>query len=149
MTPVYMIKDGERHFMWNKRSPGDRIEEMNDKERTVQLVANDGMFITFHSPMPPLDLLMMFARRKLALEKSCIAGKENIRYESEFKCWTLAGNTKEVSAAFHFRIYDKRLAEIAEKAIRAIKSKSYDEAIKVLEEVPKNIARFAGGGKGE
>lgn len=143
MIPVYMVKDGEQHFMFNRTDPSERIYEMQDEDRRKQLESNDGMFFTFNAPFPPFDLLKMFAERKLTFENSCIA-EQNIEYSDRMKCWDFAGNAREVSTAFHYRIYDGHLAAAITQIVRRIKDKEFAVALQTLKELPENLKKQAG-----
>ena len=142
-TPIYMVKNGEKHFLHNKANPSTYLLDMQDEERTAQLVKNDGMYVTMHAPLLPFDLLKMFAERKLTFEESCVA-KDNIEFFPSMNCWDFAGNSREVSTAFHYRIYDKELAKLISEIVSLIKGKEYNLALNKIKEAPANIAKFTG-----
>ena len=132
MYPIYMIKDGVEHFMFNRRSDESAYESERDKACKAQLLANGGMFFRFYGPVDtPYEYLRYVIERHHSFEK--FSHKE-VEWFDDGKFCDFHGNLKEVSAAFMYRIYDKELAANIEKVVGLIHHKKYNEALDVLNE---------------
>lgn len=122
MYPIFMLKDGKEYFVVNRREPS---ESWKDKEREAQiaeLLANDGTYFHFHGLYAdPFEMLKEMAERGHTfrdpdeLFDDC---RDNPGYGSGFV--DFHGNRNEVSAAFHYRIYDAALLEKIKEAAAPI-----------------------------
>lgn len=126
MHPTYMVKDGKEYFMFNRREPDDSWKLRDNEERKAFLIANDGKYFVFHGFYnDPFEMLKEIAKRKHTFTES----EENNYYGSIEKSGYLDfhGNRREVSAAFHYRIYDPEMAEKIKEAVHHIHRKEWDK----------------------
>ena len=115
MYPTYMVKEGKEFFMFNRRVPDDSWKLKEDERRKEQLISTGGAYMTFNGFYPnPMDMLAEVAERKhhFTTPDSMYWASIEERGFLDFH-----GNRCEVSAAFHYRIYDVELAEKVKKAV--------------------------------
>lgn len=130
--PVYMVKDNVEYFMFNRNSNQASWEIERDESRKQQLLNNGGRFFRFHGYKDtPNEYLQMVIERRHTFEK--FSHKE-VEWSEDGMFCDFSGNLKEVSAAFHYRIYDKELAANIEKVVGLIHKKKYNEALLALNE---------------
>lgn len=126
MYPTYMVKDGKEYFMFNRRKPDDPWKLQANEDRKAFLIANDGKYFVFHGfYSDPFEMLKMIASRKLTFTES-----EEKNYYGSFEkdgYMSFHGNLREVSAAFHYRIYDREMAEKIKEAVHHIHKKEFDK----------------------
>ena len=113
MYPTFMVKDGIEYFMWNRREPDDSWKLKEREGQKEELLANDGSYFHFRGIYAdPFEMLAEMERRDHTFTEpdSLFADcRENPRYGGGFV--DFHGNQNEVSAAFHYRIYDVALLE--------------------------------------
>lgn len=112
--------------MFNRREPDSSWYLQANEDRKAFLVANDGKYFVFCGIYDdPFEMLKTIARRKLTFTES----EENNYYGSIEKSGYLDfhGNLREVSAAFHYRIYCPEMAEKIKEAVRHIHRKEWDK----------------------
>ena len=133
--PVFMVKNNVEYFMFNRNSNQASWETERDESRKQQLLNNGGRFFRFHGYKDtPYEYLRVMIDRHHTFEK--FSHKEVEWSENGMYC-DFSGNSREVSAAFHYRIYDKDLASNVEKVVGLIHQKKYDEALLALNEYDK------------
>ena len=124
MYPTYMIKDGKELFMFNRREPDSSWKLQENEERKAFLIANDGKFFKFHGFYDdPFEML-----KKIAERKHTFTEPEEKNYLCDFdRCGFIDfhGNLREVSAAFHYRIYDYEMAQRIKEAVHHIHRKEW------------------------
>lgn len=134
MYPTYMRKDGKEFFMFNRRDPDDSWELRADEARKAFLTANNGTYFKFHGSYDnPFEMLKQITERHLTFTEP---------EEKNFWCSVdepgfidFHGNCREVSAAFHYRIYDKEMAEKIKVTVHHIHRKEWDETIRTLSNI--------------
>ena len=109
MYPTFMVKGGIEYFMWNRREPDDSWKIKEREGQKAELLANDGSHFHFHGIYAnPFEMLAEIERRGHTFTEP-----DNLfvdcRETGGFV--DFHGNRNEVSAAFHYRIYDKALVE--------------------------------------
>lgn len=133
--PVYMVKDNVEYFMFNRSSKQASWDIEKDESRKQQLLNNGGRFFCFHGYKDtPYEYLQMVIARRHTFEK--FSHKE-VEWSEDGMFCDFQGNLKEVSAAFHYRIYDKDLVANIEKIVGLIHKKKYNEALLALNECNK------------
>ena len=128
--PTYMVKDGEEFFVFNRREPDDEWKIKEDKIRKNQLIENEGKYFKFNGFYNnPLEMLKEIVERKhhFTTPKDMYYGNLDIHRYIDFY-----GNRNEVSAAFHYRIYDIELACIIQKVVKLINSEDWNMAKAIL-----------------
>lgn len=117
-VPVYMVKDGVEYFVINRlaKVTGDSLyaSQANARMSTAKtmLMQNGGRYFKFYGIYDdPADMLKeMQERGHTFTEPDSLFDKHDDEYYgggfTDFH-----GNRNEVSAAFHYRIYDNELAE--------------------------------------
>lgn len=124
LYPTYMVKDGREYFMFNRREPDDRWRLEANETRKTFLIANDGAYFKFNGFYDdPMAMLAEVARRK-----HHFTDPENMYYCSIEECGYIDfhGNRREVSAAFHYRIYDPVLAARVQRAVERINREDWE-----------------------
>lgn len=113
MYPTFMVKDGIEYFMWNRREPDDGWKLKERERQKAELFANDGSYFHFYGVYEdPFEMLAEMERRGHTFtepDNLFVDCRENSKYGSGFV--DFHGNRNEVSAAFHYRIYDMALIE--------------------------------------
>lgn len=117
MYPTYMVKDGKEYFIFNRREPQAPYENKQDEENKRFLISTDGRYLKFHGyESDPLKMLKIATERGhhfvLGNLWSGDFGKEGYM--------DFHGNFQEVSAAFHYRIYDAELIKKIKEATSSI-----------------------------
>lgn len=132
MFPTYMVKDGKEYFVFNRRDPDDSWKLKENEARKKQLIETNGAFMTFYGfEASPIDYL----RYVISKKRHFTYPRDMFRYGTIEKDGFLDfnGNLEEVSASFHYRIYDEKLASAVQKVVRLINSNKYEEAAEELE----------------
>ena len=127
LYPTYMVKDGKEFFVFNRRDPDSSWNLDANEARKQHLLSTDGAYFRFHGPRDnPLDMLA-----DVVAEKHHFTTPESMYYCSIESNGFLDfhGNRREVSAAFHYRIYDVALAEKVQAAVEKINQESWEEVI--------------------
>lgn len=138
MYPTFMVKDGAEFFMFNRRSDQTSYEAEADDARKKQLLDNGGRFFRFHGyKETPHEYLRVMIERRHSFDK--FSHKE-VEWSDDGMYCDFSGNSREVSAAFHYRIYDKELATNIEKIVGLIHKKKHKEALEVLNTCEKGIS---------
>lgn len=124
MYPIFMLKDGKEYFVVNRREPNESWKEKEREAQIAELLANDGAYFHFYGLYAdPFEMLKEMAERGHTFcdpDKLFDDCRDNPGYGSGFV--DFHGNRNEVSAAFHYRIYDAALLEkIKETAEPVIK----------------------------
>ena len=122
MYPTFMVKDGIEYFMWNRREPDDSWKIKEREGQKAELLANKGSHFHFHGIYAdPFEMLAEIERRGHTFTEP-----DNLfvdcRETGGFV--DFHGNRNEVSAAFHYRIYDKALIERIRTAVALIIERS-------------------------
>ena len=128
--PTYMVKDGKEYFVFNRREPDDSWKIKENEIWKNQLVSTDGKYFAFHGFYDnPLDMLKEIIKRK-----HHFCRPDNV-YENleEYSCSDFHGNRNEVSAAFHYRIYDKELSHIIKQIVECINKEKWTEANQLVD----------------
>lgn len=114
MYPTFMVKDGKEYFMWNRREPDDSWKLKEREAQKAELLANGGRYFRFHGfYADPFEMLAEMENRGHTFTEpddlfvDCTDGPGG--YGAGFV--DFHGNRNEVSAAFHYRIYDVSLLE--------------------------------------
>lgn len=131
MYPTYMIKNGKEHFIFNRREPDDKWVLEKNEARKKQLIETDGKYFKFNGFYDnPFDMLKSIVERK-----HHFTSPENIYYGDmkESHYFDFHGNRKEVSAAFHYRIYDEEIAVKIQNVVNFINCERWKEAEILLE----------------
>ncbi len=125
--PTYMAKDGKEHFMFNRTEPQPPYKAAEDEARKNFLISTNGRYMKFNGYKDdPLEMLKIAAERK-----HHFTDPENIWWcDFEERGYTdFHGNFREVSAAFHYRIYDAELISAIKEAAENLKAERW-EAVK-------------------
>ncbi len=125
MYPVFMVKNGKEFFVINRRVPGNSWAA-DDLERIKrQLIETDGAYTRFNGMYQnPLKMLEEIVERKHSFrEPDSLFVETQSGYFVDFH-----GNRKEVSAAYHYRIYDLSLVEKIRSITEHINRKEWEEA---------------------
>lgn len=132
MYPTYMVKDGKEYFMFNRRDPDDKWKLEENEQRKKRLIETNGKYFSFHGfYSDPLEMLIDVANRKHHFSQPDI-----LYYGSLDKEYLdFLGNLKEVSAAFHYRIYDRRLGEKIQKVVEFLNQEDWDTALRVINQM--------------
>lgn len=131
--PTYMIKDGKEYFVFNRREPDDKWRAEEREALKKQLIQTDGKYFRFHSFYEnPIEMVKEIIKRKhhFTTPKEMYYGSVE---ESNFL--DFQGNRKEVSAAFHYRIYDKKLAIQIQEIVKCINSGKWNDAKSLINEL--------------
>lgn len=132
MFPTYMVKDGVEYFMFNRRSDQTKYDAELNEARKKQLLDNDGKFFKFYGYMEsPHEYLRCAIKGRNSFDKF---GHKEVEWVDDGNFCDFHGNVREVSAAFHYRIYDKNMAVNIEKIVNLIHEKKYDVALTALNE---------------
>lgn len=128
LYPTYAVIDGVEHFMFNRRedSNGHVERAWEYEEWKKQLVATEGKYFKFYGFMDdPIAFLNMVATEgyhfDVRMEEDYIFSEAE-----DVKCYEFQGNLKEVSAAFHYRIYDTALAKKIAVAVHNLFAGRYE-----------------------
>ena len=131
--PTYMIKDGKEYFVFNRREPDDKWKLEENEAHKNQLIKTDGKYFRFHSFYEnPVEMLKEIIERKHhfttpnKMYYGCIEGNGYLDFQ---------GNRKEVSAAFHYRIYDEKLAMKIQEIVKKINSKKWSDEEAIVKEI--------------
>lgn len=124
MYPTYMVKDGKEYFMFNRREPDDPWKLRENDERKAFLISNGGKYFKFHGFYDdPFEMLKEICERRHTFtdpEKENYFGSLEEHGFIDFH-----GNRREVSAAFHYRIYDPEMAREIQEIVRLIHRKEW------------------------
>ena len=118
MYPTYMAKDGKEYFMFNRREPQPSYKDAEDESIKNFLIATNGRYFKFYGYKDdPLEMLKIAAERK-----HHFTDQENLWLGNFEKNGYIDfhGNFWEISAAFHYRIYDAELIEEIKTAISSL-----------------------------
>lgn len=130
MYPTYMVKDDGEFFMFNRRSDEPSYKNAENESRKQQLINNGGRFFRFCGyKETPNEYLRAVIERQHTFVKSY---HPEVEWSKDGKICDFSGNLREVSAAFHYRIYDNELATHIETIVGFIHKKKYNEALEVL-----------------
>lgn len=125
LYPTYMVKDGKEYFMFNRREPDDPWKLRENEERKVFLISNGGRYFKIHGFYDdPFEMLKEISDRKHTFtepeEENYIGSLEKNGFID------FHGNRVEVSAAFHYRIYDKKMAKEIREIVCLIHRKEWN-----------------------
>ena len=132
MYPTYMRKDGKEYFMFNRREPDSSWRLAENEARKAFLVSNGGKYFKFNGFYDdPYEMLKEMAER----EHTFTEREDNNYWCSIEKHGFIDfhGNRCEVSAAFHYRIYDPEMAQRIQKIAHHIHEKEWDAALREIE----------------
>lgn len=125
MYPVFMLKDGREYFVQNRREPDDNWKKEDLERRKAELLANDGAYVRFHGfYSDPLEMLAEIEKRGHTFtepDSLFVDCRSSKAYGEGFV--DFHGNLNEVSAAFHYRIYDMYFLNAVKEAVRKIAGK--------------------------
>ncbi|MEY8233212.1 hypothetical protein AALA82_16535 [Oscillospiraceae bacterium 50-16] len=126
MYPTFMVKDGIEYFMWNHREPDDSWTLKERESQKAELLSNHGTFFHFHGIYAdPFEMLAEMEHRGHTFtepDNLFVDCRKNPRCGGGFV--DFHGNRNEVSAAFHYRIYDEALLERIRAAVALIIERS-------------------------
>lgn len=126
-------KDGKEYFMFNRREPDDKWKLEENEAHKKQLIETNGKYFTFNGFYKnPIEMLKEIIKRKhhFTTPKEMYYGDIKERAYLDFH-----GNRKEVSAAFHYRIYDELLATQIQNIVECINHKKWTEAEALIREM--------------
>lgn len=130
MYPTYMVKDDAEFFMFNRRSDEPDYKNAENESHKQQLLNNGGRFFRFCGyKETPHEYLRAVIERQHTFVKSY---HPEVEWSKDGTICDFSGNLREVSAAFHYRIYDKELATNIETIVELIHEKKYTAALEVL-----------------
>jgi hypothetical protein len=122
-TPVYMDRLGKTHFLWNVSSDEDPHEAREREKREIELRENGGAWFRFYGGavkcgtpdiewLGPVQWAVWVAGNGLHYRSSFLHenGLPLAKAENQ-TFFEFSGNLEEVSASFHYRIYDPQIAE--------------------------------------
>lgn len=125
MFPVYMVKGGKEFFVINRRVPDDSWKTAELEEIKKLLIDTGGVYTKFHGMYKnPFDMLNEIVERKHTFrepDKLFIIPKNG-----EFT--DFHGNRNEVSAAFHYRLYEADFIRTVQKISGYINSGEWERA---------------------
>jgi len=107
---TYFTMNGKRRFLRGIADCALDYEKQEMEALKKQLIANDAKYVRFycHAPIDnpsPLDMIQWVRDNNLHWESFA-----KFQYIKSLKTWEFGGNTREYSAAFTFRIFDRGLA---------------------------------------
>lgn len=127
-APIFMVKDGREYFVFNRviREGGSGTEKnaCNESAGGLEavkqlLIQNGGTYFRFYgSYADPFEMLKEMANRghTFCSSKTLLDDCRGIEgYGAGFV--DFLGNRNEVSAAFHYRIYDMEMLERLKEAL--------------------------------
>lgn len=126
MYPTFMLKDNKEYFILNRRSPQEEWDKKDDKKVLDILKRNDGRYTYFYNRLlegSPYDFLKEVIKNKYSFEKF----SELIEHKERNYC-DFHGNLKEISSAFHYRIYDDKMSENIRNVFNLINNKEWTRA---------------------
>lgn len=125
MFPVYMVKDGKELFVMNRRVPDDSWKAAELEEIKKLLMETGGAYTKFHGIYRnPLDMLKEIVERKHTFREP-----DKLFILSENRGFTdFHGNRNEVSAAFHYRLYEADFIGIVQKISGYINNRDWERA---------------------
>lgn len=139
MYPVIMIKNNIEHFIFNRREPQESYKEQENKKILRQLKENDGMYATFYSPYQhPMVFLKNIIENRYTFCKEFTEFIEN----NQGRFVDFSGNLNEISSAFMYRIYDKKIEKDLREIVGHINKKEWDKAEVLLIEKEKQYKDF-------
>ena len=126
LVPVYMVKDGGEYFVANlpieggSYSPEYHFKEMEGYK--TQLLQNGGKYFKFNGIYDdPAELIGWAAKKKYTFECSAesniVFNKIAALFHYNQGFVNFCGNLREVSSAFHYRIYGMSFAEDLKKQL--------------------------------
>lgn len=119
MYPTFMVKDGKEYFMFNRLDPDDGWKLRENEDRKKFLASKDGAYFKFNGYYDdPMDMIAEMKARKHTFTKPddiFLDRRGHKVYGEGFV--DFHGNRREVSAAFHYRIYDEALLEKVRTAV--------------------------------
>lgn len=124
MYPNYIVKDGKEFFMFHRRSTQASYEDATDEARRKHLLSTGGRYFRFNGYKDdPLEMLRIAADRK----HSFVNPKKLLQFDYDGCGYVdFHGNFNEVSAAFHYRIYDTELVQQIKTAAEHLIRKEWD-----------------------
>lgn len=125
MFPVYMVKGGKEFFVINRRVPDASWKADELEEIKKLLIDTDGAYTKFNGMYRnPLDMLKEIAERKHTFTEP-----DKLFVIPENKGFTdFHGNRKEVSAAFHYRLYGAGIIKAIQRISTKIKNGEWEKA---------------------
>ena len=129
MYPTYMVKGGKEFFMFNRREPDSALVIEANEARKQRLIANNGAYFMFNGYYAdPLEMLSHICERK-----HHFADPENLYCSFEKNGFIdFLGNRREVSAAFHYRVYDVSIGNKIQKVASLIGKERWDDALEEI-----------------
>lgn len=131
--PTYMIKDGKEFFMFNRRNPPiNSWDKESEEAYKKQLTLNGGRYFTFYGYLSnPFDMLKTMAERHHHLE-SLKLFDDQIEDE-RWRYFDFGGNSREVSSAFKYRIYDTDMIEKIKATVSFLQAEQWSAVIAYCE----------------
>lgn len=132
MHPTYMAKDGKEYFVFNRRG-SESWWKMQDDAIKAELLANDGKYFRFNGRWAdPFEMLNVMEEKGWSFEEcyKLFDDTRGIEAYGEGSC-DFSGNLNEVSAAFHYRIYDDEMIDALMNRVDAMtkKENGNDESV--------------------
>ena len=130
---IYMIKDGKEYFVVNRVVASQELAKEKQDEKSLDeevrmyqafLTRTEGRYFKFYGIYDdPMEMISEMKERRHTFTDSDnifldLSGDKTMGFV-DFK-----GNRREVSAAFHYRIYDMSMIEDIKEAIAPIIKKS-------------------------
>lgn len=112
MYPTFMVKDGKEYFMWNRREPDDSWKLEEREGQKAELLANEGRYFRFNGfYSDPFEMLAEMERQGHTFTEPDNLFRDCTSNPNGYVCGCVDfhGNRNEVSAAFHYRIYDMEM----------------------------------------
>lgn len=132
LYPNYMVKDGKEHFMFNRRVPDDKWARRGEEGRKQLLTENGGKYFVFHSAFTdPFEMLLDIAQRRHHFSDPDSLYIGSLEKTGHFD---FLGNRKELSAAYHYRIYNADMVAEIKEVVDMLKREEYEAVCKKLEE---------------
>ena len=117
--------------MFNRREPDDKWKLEEGELRKKHLVSTDGAYFKFYGIYDsPFEMLKEISERK----HHFVEPEDTYCYSIKNRLLDFHGNRKEVSAAFHYRIYDSDIAKMIKKAVEFLNDEKFTECEKFISE---------------
>ena len=125
MFPVYMVKGGREFFVINRRVPDDSWKAAELEEIKKLLIDTDGAYTKFNGIYKNLfEMLKEMAEREHTFrEPNKLFIELPNRGFVDFH-----GNRNEVSAAFHYRIYEMDLIKAIQRIAGQVSNREWEKA---------------------
>ncbi|MCM1500522.1 MAG: hypothetical protein NC124_18830 [Clostridium sp.] len=125
MFPIYMVKGGREFFVINRRVPDDSWKAAELEEIKKLLIDTDGAYTKFNGIYKnPFEMLKEMAEREHTFREP---NKLFIEFPNRGFV-DFHGNRNEVSAAFHYRIYEIDLIKAIQRIAGQVSNREWEKA---------------------